>query len=111
MSSRKRVPQASRRDGDSVSRKQLQRTVLDGRKVTMHIPSGAVHGYVCGMDAYHWMVVTPEGEKNLVHKSAAALVTLHDERTYEDEPQFSLLEQVVAPFRGYLLYQRNQSTS
>lgn len=96
-----------RRDGDAVSRKQLQKTVVDGRKVTMHTSIGPIHGYVCGVDSYHWMVVTPEGEKHLVHKAAASLVTLHDERTYEDEPQHSILEQVVAPFRGFVVRQRN----
>ena len=109
MSSRKRS-EGIRRDGDAVSRKQLQRTVIDGRKVTMQTAVGVIHGYVCGVDSYHWMVVTPEGQKHLVHKSAAAIVTLHDERSYEDEPQFSLLEQIVAPFRGYILHHR-QSTS
>lgn len=86
-----------------MSRKQLTRTVLDGRKVTMSFPSQeSLTGYLCGMDDFHWLLVTPEVKKHLVHKGAPQTVSLHDEPTYEQERQRESLEAVVEPFRTHL---------
>lgn len=93
-----------RLDGDVMSRKQLERTVRDGRLVTFVFPHPTVEpitGYVCGMDSFHWLVVDADGTKSMVHKGQVARIDLHDEKTYDDEPNHTLLETVVAPFRAF----------
>lgn len=95
-----------RLDGDELSRKQLGRTVAEGCRIIVHLPNlpfdSPLVGYLCGVDDYHWMVVTPEGKKVLVHKGAAALIELSDEPTLADEPRRDELERLVRPFVGYL---------
>lgn len=91
------------RSGSAMSSKQLARTVLDGKKVAFRFASGeTVEGYLCGMDDFHWMVVTPEGSKHLVHKGSASIITLADIASYASEPKRSDLEQVVGPFRRFV---------
>lgn len=86
-----------------MSSKQLARTVLDGKKVTFRFTSGEmVEGYLCGMDDFHWMVVTSEGRKHLVHKGSASIIDLADDPSYADEENHSSLEQVVGPFRRFV---------
>ena len=86
-----------------MSSKQLAKTVVEGRMVTFWFTTTLepITGYLCGMDDFHWMVVTPHDEKHLVHKSAA-LVDLHTESTYGDEIMRPLLDDVVQPFRGWV---------
>ena len=94
----------TRKQGSSVSSKQLARTVKDGRKVSFWLSSGLeISGYISGMDDYHWFLVTPENRKHLIHKGLASLITLHDESTYATEPLWELLEQTIAPFRDHVL--------
>lgn len=90
--------------GSAMSSKQLARTVVHGRKVSFQFPSGQViEGYLCGMDDFHYMVVEPvTGQKHLIHKGGACIITLADESTYDVEPRFADLERVVAPFREYV---------
>lgn len=94
------------RTGAALSTKQLIRTVLDGRKVTFHLHGGLeVTGYLCGMDDFHWMVVTPGGEQYLIHKASAPLIDLSDSaKKYASEPSevHRRLEKVVGPFRRYV---------
>lgn len=93
----------SRRVRDTpMSVKQIARTVVDGRKVTFHIFDGEpITGYVAGMDDYNWLVVTPAGDKHLVHKGSCPRTDLHDEPTYRAEPNHEEIERVVGPFRRY----------
>lgn len=90
------------RSGSAMSTKQLARTVFDGRKVTFSFPPSQVciEGYLCGMDDFHWMVITPGGKKHLIHKGGASVISLSDESTYANEPRLVELESVVAPFRA-----------
>lgn len=93
----------SRRSGPPMSVKQIARTVVDGRLVTFHIFDGEpICGYVAGMDDYNWLVVTPAGDKHLVHKGSCPRTDLHDESTYETEPNREEIEKVVGPFRRYV---------
>jgi hypothetical protein len=86
-----------------MSSKQLAKTVLDGRRVTFRFPSGEmVEGYLCGMDDYHWMVITSEGKKHLVHKGSASIIDLADINSYSGERKHSDLERVVGPFRRFM---------
>lgn len=90
--------------GSEMSNKQLARTVLHGRMITFRFPTGeSITGYLCGMDDYHWMVVTPEsGLKHLIHKGGASVVTLADTSSYESEPLRDEMEEVIGPFREYV---------
>lgn len=86
-----------------MSSKQLARTVLDGRRLTFRLTSGTeVEGYLSGMDDFHWMVITPQGQKYLLHKGSTALIALADEATYKDEALFSEMEKIVRPFREFV---------
>lgn len=86
-----------------MSSKQLARTVLDGRRLTFRLNSGAeIEGYLSGMDDFHWMVVTPDGQKYLLHKGSTALIALGDESTYKTEPLHFEMEKIVRPFREFV---------
>lgn len=93
---------ARRRHGNAMSDKQLARTVLDGRKITVVTVAREVTGYLCGMDDFTYMVISPEGRKSLVHKTGS-VIELDDDCTYADEPKHDILESVVGPFRAHLI--------
>jgi hypothetical protein len=101
--------------GSDMSSKQLARTVLHGRAVTFRFPSGdAVTGYLCGMDDFHWMVVTSDGLKHLIHKGSASVITMADTPSYNSEPLCDEMEAVVGPFRRFVeevLFGRTPSAS
>lgn len=97
--------QSNRFTGDDMSRKQLLRSVREGRLVTFDFLTESmapITGYLCGMDAFHWMVVTPDNDKVLIHKGQAAVVRLHDDSTFDQEVERDLLAAVVEPFRAYV---------
>lgn len=88
-----------------MSTKQLAHAAVAGRKVTFHFAAPTLEpitGYLCGMDDFHWMVVTPQGEQHLIHKSAAR-VDLHTTSSYDDESLREDLDRVVLPFRDFLV--------
>ena len=87
-----------------MSSKQLARTVLDGKTVTFNLADGPLTGYLCGMDDFHWMIVTPYGDKFLIHKASAASIEISDNPTYEhlSSGMRDSLEVVVAPFRRWV---------
>lgn len=88
------------RSGSAMSTKQLARTAIDGRLVSFRFPFGStVQGYLCGMDDFHWMIVTSQGEKQLIHKGSASVIHLAEESTYTAEPLVDDLEKIVGPFR------------
>lgn len=92
-----------RAKGASMSSKQLARTVLHGRLLTFRLLTGdSITGYLCGMDDFHWMVVTGEGQKHLIHKASAGLITLADTASFEEEPLRDELEKIVGPFREFV---------
>jgi hypothetical protein len=89
--------------GSAMSSKQLARTVLDGRRLIFRLTSGVeVEGYLSGMDDFHWMVVTTEGQKFLLHKGSTALIALGDESTYKSEPLHYEMEKIIRPFREFI---------
>ena len=88
-----------------MSTKQLAHAAVAGRKVTFHFAAPTLEpitGYLCGIDDFHWMVVTPSGEQHLIHKSVAR-VDLHSESTYDDEFLKDVLDRTVLPFRDFLV--------
>lgn len=85
-----------------MSTKQLARTVIDGRLLTFTPLVGEqITGYLCGMDDFHWMVITPSGSTHLVHKASAPVIDFGLCR-YPEEPNLRLLEKVVGPFRRFV---------
>lgn len=89
-------------NGSAMSSKQLAHTVKDGKQITVCLPGQeAITGYLCGMDDYNLMLITPSGSKALVHKTGA-IIFLSEHATYEDEPQRDVLDAVVAPFRRFV---------
>jgi hypothetical protein len=88
--------------GSSMSTKQLARTVQDGRMVTFIHQVGERTGYLCGMDDFHWMIVTPECRTHLIHKGSAPFIDPAPDATYRSEPNVDALERIVGPFRDYL---------
>ena len=94
---------AMARMGSAMSNKQLARTVIDGRLVTFRLQNNdEIKGYLCGLDDFHWMVITPRGKKHLVHKGSASVIDLADDSTYPNEESRPELEEVVGPFRRYV---------
>lgn len=90
-----------------MSTKQLARTVLDGKRLRFRVPADNLHhpfleGYLCGMDDFHWMIVTPEGHTHLIHKGSASVITIGDEPAYADEDRHDELEKLVGPFRTWV---------
>ncbi len=86
--------------GSEMSSKQLARTVIDGRILTFHLLTGdSINGYLCGMDDYHWMIVTTDGGKHLIHKGAAALIKIASEPTYDEKHRSESIEEIILPFR------------
>lgn len=85
-----------------MSSTQLARTVVDGKLVTFHVPVLPISGYICGMDDFHWMVVTPQGKLFLVHKASASVIQISDQTTYEDESEHDSLDGIVGPFRRFV---------
>lgn len=85
-----------------MSTKQLARTVLDGRILTFTpLVGDPITGYLCGMDDFHWMVVTSRGTKHLIHKASAPVIDF-GVCQYDEEPNHPVLEQIVAPFRNFV---------
>lgn len=76
--------------------------VRTGQRITFHEASGReVSGYVCGMDDFHWKVISPDnGAVSCVHKSASFDVS--PDPTYDNEHNRDSLEKVVGPFRDWV---------
>lgn len=87
-----------------LSKKQLTASAVKGRMVTFHISftEETISGYLCGMDDFHWMVITPSGSKHLIHKANVSVVDLLESPTYANEENHEELESVVAPFRDWI---------
>lgn len=83
-----------------MSDRQIERSVLDGKKITATLASGhEVVGYVCGKDDYHWMLVALNAESTmLVHKSAP-LIHINGRSTLDEEPAVEDLKKIIDPYR------------
>lgn len=101
--------------GSRMSTRQMVKTVMDGRLVTLALVNGQqVDGYLGGMDDYHWLIVRPDAEVVLVHKAAALTVTFAKDCRYVRENHHDAIEKIVGPFREYVAktyYGRDSSMS
>ncbi len=66
-----------------MSTKQMAQAAVKGRTVRVHIPgTETLHGYLVGMDDFHWLVAEPDLDvqgkavvaTHLVHKSAPRIM-------------------------------------
>lgn len=91
------------KDGSGMSSKQLARTARDGKLLTFHLATGeTIQGYLCGMDDYHWMIVTTDAVVHLIHKGGAILIDIASTSTYSDKHSSPELDKIIAPFRRFV---------
>lgn len=81
------------RTGSSMSSRQMAYAATAGRKVTFRFLTAhhVIHGYLVGMDDYHWLVAeipadVPIVVTTLIHKGSADLVNISPESTLVSEP-------------------------
>lgn len=87
--------------------KQLAQTVRFGRKVTFLIFDGdPITGYLGGMDEEYFYVLAPNEkgyERWVVSKAGNPAFMLHEDSTYESEAQREAMEEIIGPFRGFVI--------
>lgn len=90
-----------------MSVKQLAQTVRYGRKVTFLVFDGdPITGYLGGMEDEYFLVLSPteDGfEKWVLNRSGNPAFRLHTTATYEKEPQREAMEEIIGPFRGWVI--------
>ena len=80
-----------------MSSKQMARAAVNGSRLSFRFgPDDTLHGYLVGMDDFHWFVAEvihpanggePTIETHLVHKGSAARVRFHRNAFLTDEDQ------------------------
>jgi hypothetical protein len=96
------VTKGQGRSGSRVSSKEVARAAVDGHKIIFTLADGSsVEGWACGMDDYHWRIITAEGSVVLVHKGSAMTVTITDESM--DEISLSRYDYLIRPFRDWAI--------
>lgn len=85
-----------------MSTKQMARTVMDGKMVTVQDgKTEPITGYLAGMDDFNWFIVEPSGAQHIIHK-AGLRITIYREPSYTGETNKAHLEVLIAPFRRYV---------
>lgn len=106
------MPSVEREDEDlrSMSVQQLARATADGRKVTLHIfDADPVTGYLAAIDRKFFLMLVPTSDiddgyvRRMVARDKITLVDLHDNVTLLQEPSRTEMEQIIAPFRGWIV--------
>jgi hypothetical protein len=89
--------------------KQAALSVKLGQKVTAIVSLGhhieRVTGYLAGADAECWFILQPgdaEVRQLLVSRRDTRVLEIHTDRTYDQEPLRSEMDQVVIPFRTWI---------
>lgn len=78
------------------SDKQILGAAKRGKTVSVVLPNGEeVEGWICGMDAFHWGIVSANGDVTLIHKSAPSL------RIGDSIEMTELARKVAEPFQRY----------
>jgi hypothetical protein len=91
------------RRGSALSDRQIAYSVRTGQRIAVLLPllgDVEVAGYAFGLDDYHLGLVTRDGQRLLIHKSAHLMFSR--EGTYANEPRREELEALVAPFRRWV---------
>lgn len=107
-----RTPSVERDEEDlrSMSVQQLARATADGRKVTLHIfDADPVSGYLAAIDSKFFLMLVPDAKsddgyaRRMVARDKITLVDLHDDATLLTEPSRNAMEQIIAPFRSWVM--------
>lgn len=86
-----------------MSTKELCRSVVDGRVLTLYFGDGStLVGYLCGIDDFTYRIVDANGNIEIIHKTGAPRVRVGEAR-YDEEQNKDTLERVVRPFREWVL--------
>jgi hypothetical protein len=87
---------------------QIARAVRDRKAVKVTSPSGQdwITGFVFGMDDYSLGVVSREGAKMVIHKSAAAVISLDQNVEWNQS-----LASICDPFRETVMQEHFGQTS
>jgi len=80
----------------------MVRTVMDGRQVRLQTLVGEAVGYLAGMDDFHWMIVSPDGQVILVHKGSTPVISFDQGCAYAAEDNLDALEKIIGPFRSHV---------
>jgi hypothetical protein len=90
-----------------MSDKQLSQTVKYGRKITFQVFDGEpVVGYLAGMDEHYFLVLIPQKDgfrKVCVARLGCPSFELHPEASYVNEPHHDQMEEIIQPFRSWLV--------
>lgn len=94
-------------DPRMMSIKQLAQTVRYGRKVTFLVFDGEpIIGYLGGMDTEYLYVLSPTADsfqRWVISRSGSPAFELHEQSTYDDEPHRAEMENIVGPFRTWIV--------
>jgi hypothetical protein len=114
---------AERGQKTSMSMRQIAYSVTQGRKVTIESPAAKpAEGYIAGLDDENYLILCPEQTRDnrptFIRRTmprVGAVITFHDERTFNAEPCFAEMDEIVTPYRTYLarnvLGRQNQQSS
>lgn len=96
------------RVGSSMSNKQVAYAATSGHKIEFQLGHGydPIEGYVVGMDDYHWMVASPEGDtiaKSIISKGNTVALLLSPAPTLMDEPP-AVRVAITEVGRGFWLF-------
>lgn len=96
-----------------MSSKQLAHAAKAGRLLTFVFPDDLIHGYLVGMDDYHWMVAeiheTDElVEIHLIHKGSVPRIRIARTPSLPSEPA-AVRQQVEDLGRGFLAWCEEQN--
>lgn len=93
-----------------MSLKQLCQTVRNGQMITFHIFDGdPVQGYLAGLDTDSYFVLEPYGNgrdrfrRKIIRFYGSPTFEIHSLSTYDDEGCHGEMEEIVRPFRAWVL--------
>lgn len=92
----------------TMTEKQLLQSVVEGRRITFHVfDSDPVSGYLAGMDTERLFILEPNQDgfsQKFVSRtgSGTPVFEIHAKPAYDDEACHSQMEQIIAPFRGWI---------
>ena len=91
-----------------MTEKQLLQSVVEGRRITFHVfDSDPVSGYLACMEMERLFNQDPTKEgfsQKFVSRtgSGTPVFEIHEKAVYTDETFHSQMEQIIAPFRGWI---------
>lgn len=104
-----------RRPSLDMSIKQIAQAVRNGQRVTFHIfDSDDITGYIAGEDAQYFFVLEPTHEgflKKLIRKETNPVMELHETSSFQQEPFYAEMNEILAGYRTYLINELRRNNS